>query len=238
MIADGLPVGAVALERGPGPHTTIERRVVTAVEQFAAHGALALRNAWLLERVQQLAETDPLTGVYNRRTFERQLDRHLSHAQRTGEPLSLALFDLDHFKKFNDEFGHQIGDQVLRDAAHALVDASRDFDTVARFGGEEFAVILPGLRSTEAVSIIERLRAAMGGIEAPRQVRASAGVATYPVHARDGVTLLRAADEALYESKERGRDRTTRSRRRGGLRSLGPKGLDRRGARAGHEAEA
>jgi diguanylate cyclase (GGDEF)-like protein len=230
MIADGLPVGAVALERGPGPGTTIERRVVTAVEQFAAHGAMALRNAWLMERVQQLAETDPLTGVYNRRTFERQLERHLSHAERAGEPLSLALFDLDHFKDFNDRFGHQVGDDIVRDAAQALDKASRDFDIVARYGGEEFAVILPGLRSTEAVTAIERLRAAIATVEAPRPLTASAGVATFPVHARDGITLLGAADEALYESKAKGRNRTTRSRRRGGLR------LERRAADRGRES--
>ncbi|MDQ4005101.1 MAG: sensor domain-containing diguanylate cyclase, partial [Actinomycetota bacterium] len=155
MIADALPIGTVALERGPEGGSKIARRVVTAIEQFAAHGALALRNAWLLERVQQLAETDPLTGVYNRRTFAHQLERHLSHSERTDEPLTLALFDLDRFKRFNDRYGHQIGDGILRDSAQALVTASRTFDTVARYGGEEFAVIMPGLQSGEALGAIE-----------------------------------------------------------------------------------
>ena len=220
MIADGLALGMVVLERGKESGPRIERRVVTGIEQFAAHGALALRNAWLLEQVQQLAETDPLTSVYNRRTFQRQLARHLSHSRRTGEPLTLALFDLDHFKRFNDRYGHQVGDDILRKSAQALETASRDFDTVARYGGEEFAVIMPGLRSSESLGAIERLRAAIAAIDAPEPLTASAGVATYPVHARDGRSLLRAADESLYESKDHGRDRATRSRRRGGLRTV------------------
>ncbi len=218
MLSEGQAIGALVLERGGLPR--IERRLLATAEQFAAHGALALRNAWLLEQVQVLAERDPLTGAANRRTFERELTRHIAHSERAGEPLSLAMFDIDHFKDHNDRYGHQAGDATLRAAARALASASRVFDTVARYGGEEFAVIMPGLTPHEALAAVERLRAAIEENAASVAVTASAGVSTFPANARDAESLVRTADEALYESKARGRNRSTRSRRRGGLRSI------------------
>ena len=219
MISDSRPVGALVLERGGLPR--IERRLVATAEQFAVHGALALRNARLLEQVQFLAERDPLTGACNRRTFQRELARHLTHSDRTGEPLSLAMFDLDHFKRLNDRYGHQVGDDALRRVARALSSASRAFDIVSRYGGEEFAVIMPALAAGEALRAVERLREAIARTGGPNPVTASAGVASYPANAGDAESLIRFADEALYESKARGRNRTTRSRRRGGLRTVG-----------------
>jgi diguanylate cyclase (GGDEF)-like protein len=195
----------------------VERRLIATAEQFTAHGALALRNAWLLERVQFLAERDALTGVRNRRSFQRELARHLSHSDRADEPLSLAMFDLDHFKRLNDRYGHQVGDDALRRAAEALTSASRAFDIVARYGGEEFAVIMPALPAGEALQAVERLRAAIAKAGGPAPVTASVGVATYPTNARDAESLIRFADEALYQSKAKGRNQATRSRRRGGL---------------------
>lgn len=215
MMADGQPIGALVVERGGLPR--VQRRMVVAAEQFASHAALALRNAWLQQRVQHLAERDPLTGACNRRTFERELARHLAHSKRSGEPLSLAMFDIDHFKQHNDRFGHQAGDEVLRRTVSALTTSSRSIDTVARYGGEEFAVILPGLGGAEAISAVERLRGAVAAQPGDVPVTASAGVATYPMNARDAESLIRYADEALYESKAQGRDRSTRSRRRGGV---------------------
>ena len=217
MMADGQPIGALVVERGGVPR--VQRRMVAAAEQFASHAALALRNAWLQERVQHLAERDPLTGACNRRTFERELARHLAHSKRSGEPLSLAMFDIDHFKQINDRFGHQAGDDVLRRAVSALTTSSRSFDTVARYGGEEFAVIMPGLAPGEALSAVERLRGSIAASAKDVPVTASAGVAAYPVNAGDAESLIRCADEALYASKEQGRDRSTRSRRRGGVQS-------------------
>jgi diguanylate cyclase (GGDEF)-like protein len=163
-----------------------------------------------------MAETDALTGVANRRTFEDVLAREFSRAERGGEPLTLVMLDVDHFKKLNDTHGHQVGDEVLKGVARALDHRSRDFDTVARYGGEEFAVILPGCSSKEAVAVAERLRSGVSeaGAEIAEPVTASAGVATFPSHAGDVTELIRAADEALYESKRAGRDRVTRSRRR------------------------
>ena len=217
MMADGQPIGALVVERGGLPR--VQRRMVAAAEQFASHAALALRNAWLQGRVQHLAERDPLTSACNRRTFERELARNLAHSKRSGEPLSLAMFDLDHFKQLNDRFGHQAGDEALRRAASALTTSSRPFDTVARYGGEEFAVIMPGLAPAEALSAVERLRGAIAASADGLPVTASAGVAVYPSNARDAESLIRYADEALYASKAQGRDRSTRSRRRGGAQA-------------------
>jgi diguanylate cyclase (GGDEF)-like protein len=218
MITEGRAVGAVILERGGAPR--MERRLLTTADQFVAHAALALGNAWLLERVQHLAARDPLTGACNRRTFERELDRALAHAERADEPMCLAMFDIDHFKKHNDRLGHQAGDDVLRRAVASLETASRSFDTVARYGGEEFAVIMPGLDPAEAQATVERLRTAIATTAGRVRVTASAGVAAYPLNARDAESLIRYADEALYASKAGGRDRTTRSRRRGGVRAV------------------
>ncbi|MDQ4065430.1 MAG: GGDEF domain-containing protein, partial [Actinomycetota bacterium] len=161
------------------------------------------------------AETDALTGIANRRTFEATLEREMSRAARNGEQLTLAMFDIDHFKKLNDTYGHQLGDDVLKKVAAALVEASRDFDTPARYGGEEFAVVLPSCSARESLAVAERLRKSLSEIaDVPVEITASSGVATFPQHAGDIEGLIKAADEALYESKRAGRDRVTRSRRR------------------------
>ena len=215
LFAESHPLGVLVLEQ-PGRLGRIERRVVKMIEQFASHAALALRNAWLLEQVQKLAEIDALTNIANRRTFETTLAQELSRAVRHGDPLTLVMIDVDHFKRFNDEHGHRSGDEALHKVAQALEEESRDFDTVARYGGEEFAVILPACSSRESLIAAERLRRAVSDIEElPAPVTASAGVATYPTHASDAESLIKTADEALYESKRTGRNRVTRSRRRG-----------------------
>ena len=214
MSAEGKPVGVLAVEH-PGRTGKIERRVVEMVTQFAAHAALALENASLYQLVQKQAETDALTGIPNRRTFESTLEREMSRAARSGEQVTLAMFDIDHFKNLNDTYGHQTGDDVLKKVAQALALTCRDFDTPARYGGEEFVVVLPACSSKESLAVAERLRQAISQIEAVTPVTASAGVATFPTHATDMPSLIKAADEALYESKRGGRDRVTRSRRRG-----------------------
>ena len=215
LSADGEAVGALVVEHGDGRGGRIERRVVSMLGQFAAHAALALKNSWLLQQVQRLAETDGLTGLANRRTFEATLERELSRAARSGEPVTLVMVDVDHFKKLNDTFGHQAGDEVLGLVSGVLAKACRDFDTAARYGGEEFAVILPACSSAESLVVAERLRESIAAIDTVTEVTASAGVATFPAHASDPEGLINAADEALYESKRAGRNRVTRSRRRG-----------------------
>ncbi len=214
MIAEGESLGVIAVEH-PGRTARIERRIVEMVAQFVTHAALTLQNAQLYQQVQKQADTDALTGIANRRTFEAALEKELSRAARNGEQVTLAIFDIDHFKALNDTYGHQTGDEVLKKVAAALAGASRDFDTPARYGGEEFVVVLPSCSSKESLMVAERLRRSISDIQTVTPVTASAGVATFPTHAGDLQALVKAADEALYESKRAGRDRVTRSRRRG-----------------------
>jgi two-component system cell cycle response regulator len=207
LSAEGRSLGALVVEHTGGAR--IQRRVVTGLERSASYAALALRNAWLLEQVQRLAATDGLTKIANRRTFEATLEREVARATRSAEHVSLVMVDIDHFKALNDTHGHQAGDEVLRNVAAALSCECRDFDTPARYGGEEFAVILPGCGPDEAQDIAERLRRAVSAAPSIVPITASAGVATYPSHAGDADTLVRAADEALYASKHAGRNQTS-----------------------------
>ena len=211
LVAEGKPLGALVLEQPGTAGGRIPRRAVAALERLSSYAALALRNAWLMEQVQRLAATDGLTKIANRRTFEATLEREVARATRSAEHVSLVMVDIDHFKVLNDTHGHQAGDEVLRNVAAALSCECRDFDTPARYGGEEFAVVLPGCGPEEAVLIAERLRQAVAAAPSVVPITASAGVATYPSHAGDADTLVRAADEALYQSKNSGRDRTTQS---------------------------
>jgi diguanylate cyclase (GGDEF)-like protein len=210
LSAEGRSLGALVVENTGGGR--IQRRVVSGLERSASYAALALRNAWLLEQVQRLAATDGLTKIANRRTFEASLEREVARATRSAEHVSLVMVDIDHFKVLNDTHGHQAGDEVLRNVAAALSCECRDFDTPARYGGEEFAIILPGCGPEEAAEIAERLRRSVSTAPSIVAITASAGVATYPSHAGDADTLVRAADEALYASKHAGRNQTTLSR--------------------------
>lgn len=211
LSAEGRPLGALVLEQSDLAGGRIQRRVVSGLERSASYAALALRNAWLLEQVQRLAATDGLTKIANRRTFEATLEREIARATRSAEHVSLVMVDIDHFKSLNDTHGHQAGDEVLRNVAAALAIECRDFDTPARYGGEEFAIVLPGCGPDEAFGIAERLRAAVAVAPSVVPITASAGVATFPGQAGDADTLVRAADDALYESKHAGRNRTTSS---------------------------
>ncbi|MDP9433790.1 MAG: GGDEF domain-containing protein [Actinomycetota bacterium] len=222
LVADGRPLGALVLAPSPAPGARLaDPAELGLLEQAAALSALALRTTWDLEQVHRLAATDGLTKIANRRTFEQTLERELARAARSGEPLSLVLLDVDHFKRLNDTLGHQAGDDVLRNVAAALSCECRDFDTAARYGGEEFAVVLPGCSPQEAVPIAERLRRAVSAAPAPTPVTASAGIACFPVHGGDVEALVRSADAALYAAKAAGRDRTMlaalRTAARGGL---------------------
>ncbi|MEO6712667.1 MAG: sensor domain-containing diguanylate cyclase [Mycobacteriales bacterium] len=186
----------------------IERRIVEMVEQFVSHTALALQNAWLLAQIRALAATDGLTGIANRRTFETELDREIGRADRSGLPVSVVLVDIDHFKRHNDEYGHQQGDRTLQLVAAALSEAGRGADLAARYGGEEFVVVLPNTDLAGATAIAERLRVRIAAAsELP--VTASFGVAAFPEHGSTPGDVVRAADHALYESKRAGRNRVT-----------------------------
>jgi diguanylate cyclase (GGDEF)-like protein len=166
-------------------------------------------------RIASLSLTDRLTGVHNYAFFEDALPRECRRAARYGLPLSLVLLDLDRFKAFNDRFGHDAGNRLLSAVGDAIRDNSRASDIAARFGGEEFAVIIPGPAS-EALEAAERIRAAVAGVRVLVAggegvgTTISAGVADLPPDAHDdGASLLEQADKALYHSKAAGRDRVS-----------------------------
>ena len=173
--------------------------------------AVAVNQAHLFAQMQQQALTDGLTGCYNRRSFELQLERDLHLATRMRQPLSLIMLDLDNFKHINDRAGHDAGDVALCMLADNLRAELRAVDTAARFGGDEFVIILPQANSEGAMLVAERLRKRISEIEVPYfgQVTASLGVATFPVHASSRDTLVVAADRALYSSKNSGRNRVS-----------------------------
>jgi diguanylate cyclase (GGDEF)-like protein len=160
-------------------------------------------------RLQSLALKDPLTGRLNHRSFHEALMKELGEADAAGAPLALVVLDLDHFKAINDNHGHSYGDEVLRSASRALRDAVRTGDLVARVGGEEFALILPGADAETARGVAERSRANLAemGVGGDR-LTCSAGVASFPRDARDATSLFNLADGALYWAKRSGRDRT------------------------------
>ncbi len=174
----------------------------------------------LEDRLSALAHTDGLTGLANRRAFDEVLAREWQKAAQSGAQLSLILLDVDRFKRFNDRYGHQVGDDCLRSIAHAVQSAVRSqIDTAARYGGEEIAAILPSIDSSDALIVAERLRQSIMDLRIPHAgneecgsvVTASIGLAT--ALARNGGTirmpegLLMSADHALYKAKHEGRNR-------------------------------
>ena len=205
--AEGGCVGVLVVEHAGRNGSRAERRLVSIIERFASHAALALRNAALSERMEQMAHTDGLTHVANRRAFEATLEREISRSIRSGEPVSLVMVDIDNFKALNDTYGHQVGDDVLRQVAVALRTGTRDFDTTARYGGEEFAVILPGCGRREVLARAEGLHACVNDQVTKVSVTVSVGAATFPDHTPTAEGLVKAADDAMYEAKRAGRNR-------------------------------
>ncbi len=172
--------------------------------------AVADQGRLILER----ATTDALTGLPNRVTFLDRAQRELARAERSGSSLALAMLDIDHFKRFNDRYGHQAGDRVLSMAGRAVAGAVRGIDIAGRYGGEELVLVLVDVEGDAAVAAVERVRAAIAEVRLPHvqeNVTASAGVALHHgAFDSAGVSsLIRRADEALYASKAAGRDRTT-----------------------------
>jgi diguanylate cyclase (GGDEF)-like protein len=167
---------------------------------FADQAAVALSNAHLFQAVLENATRDPLTGLPNRREFDRVLARELERSSRYGEIFSLAFMDVDGFKALNDSRGHAAGDALLRKAADTIQDACRASDLAARLGGDEFAVLLPQTNQFEAAALCERLRLQ---VEKFAEVSLSWGIAEYPTHGVTAGGLARAADAAMYASKPR-----------------------------------
>ncbi len=168
-----------------------------------------VRNA---EELERLATTDGMTGIYNRRHFLIMADREWARARRYGRPLSFLMIDIDYFKSINDNFGHQIGDEMIMHLANLARDCKRECDVLARIGGEEFALLLPETDLSQAQIVAERLRsevAANSLVVASRSISAtiSIGVATSLPAMNDISDLMKAADRALYDAKHAGRNR-------------------------------
>jgi diguanylate cyclase (GGDEF)-like protein len=196
----------IALARGS---TVFFPHDVRALATFAGHAAIALSNARLVGELERQAAEDPLTGLPNRRAFELACLTEIDRSVREESSLVLAVVDVDHFKEVNDTHGHQYGDEVLATVARCLRAAVRGHDTVARVGGEEFALLLPSIDLEEGAAVVERARAAVATIALPHGgVTCSAGVASARgAQARIG-DLFAAADDALYQAKALGRART------------------------------
>ena len=188
------------------PVTDLSASVAGVLALLAGEAGAAMERAHLLSRLEAVARTDDLTGLRNRRAWEEELPRELGRAERDAGPLSVAMLDLDHFKRFNDERGHQAGDRLLKQAASAWAGRLRVIDVLARYGGEEFALALPGCGLEDALALVEGLRSATPGGQT-----CSAGVATWD--GQEGPEeLLGRADRALYSAKRAGRDRTVGAR--------------------------
>jgi diguanylate cyclase len=200
-IADGRTIRGVIAVSWPERLATLPDELRLVIGVLADEAAIAMQRADLLARLDELTRTDELTGLPNRRAWDELLTHELAAAERHGQPVSVAMLDLDFFKKYNDEHGHLAGDRLLRAAAAAWQSTLRAADVLARWGGEEFALLLPGCDGAGAAALIERLRGTL-----PDGVTFSAGVAT-----SDGRTapraLVDAADQALYLAKAGGRDR-------------------------------
>lgn len=180
---------------------TSGNRAQAAVDLLAGEAAAAIERADLLARLTDQSQTDPLTGLDNRRHWDLTISEALLRAGRHRRPLCVGLIDLDHFKRYNDAYGHQQGDQLLKEAAAAWRAQLRESDTLARWGGEEFAVLLPDCGVTTAAVVLERLRTSV-----PRGQHCSIGLASWDGE-QEPNALMAAADAALYAAKQAGRNR-------------------------------
>ncbi len=183
---------------------------VQSLESVSDIVANAIQNAYYVDRVRQLAYIDGLTGVFNRRFFEVRIVEEIERAARYSGAMAVLMVDIDHFKKLNDEFGHLLGDEVLKQVSALFVQHIRKIDVVCRYGGEEFAILLPETTGENAVAVSEKLRRDVETFHfpgVPRPVTISIGVADYPEHGSNRDELVRAADSALYAAKQAGRNR-------------------------------
>jgi diguanylate cyclase (GGDEF)-like protein len=212
----GLEVGADDYLPKPYAEAELRARISVALRAKEAQRELLRRNQQLeskLQHVQALATTDALTGLFNRRRFGEALDHECAVTKRYKSPLSFLMLDLDHFKKVNDTYGHDAGDEVLRMVADLLRQSLREVDLPARIGGDELAILLPQTPKHRAEIVAQRIRTAVERTPVEHRgqridVTASVGIADdSDVDAGDGEALMRAADRALYQAKLGGRNR-------------------------------
>jgi diguanylate cyclase (GGDEF)-like protein len=211
ILAQGETLGILHLQ-STDESPQLEASELSFKTTFAGQVGLSIANIRLREALRTQSVRDALTGLYNRRYLEEVLDREIRRAGRAAQPLGILMIDLDHFKRFNDTYGHDAGDAVLRETAAFLLKNVRAEDFVCRFGGEEFFVILPTADLDGSRARAERLRSKMRELTIMHQgkslgmITLSVGVATFPAHGMSPKELMAAADGALYEAKRGGRD--------------------------------
>lgn len=209
-IGDRL-IGVLEIIGRDGDSTYAENRDLMAT--VAEHLSLALNSAIMFENVERLASFDPLTGIANHRSMQDFLHRRVTEAERLGQELGVIMLDVDHFRSFNEEEGHDAGDEVLRMVVNVLRDTVRPYDMPARYGGEEFTVIMPGVGREGTIVVAERIRQRIQELSyvtrsgRTRHITASLGCSVYPHTAKDPSGLLKSADVALFRAKRAGRNR-------------------------------
>jgi len=199
---------------GSNERGAFNESVRPALEVLASHMAVSLANARMLKRLEEQATTDGMTGLLNKRTLIVEAERRIKSAERFKKPLSVMVTDIDHFKKVNDTYGHDVGDVVIKGMGEVLKRIKRDTDIVGRFGGEEFVIVCEQTDQEGAHNLAERLRKELEVTVfqtelGPLSVTCSVGVCTFPAAGADWETLFKATDEALYVSKRSGRNQVT-----------------------------
>lgn len=220
MVAQGETIGVLQLQIGVASESKSSNENIQVVLQRIASSAagqiaLSIASLKLREALKDQSIRDPLTGLYNRRFMQESLDRELLRARRTNRPFTVMLIDIDHFKRFNDSFGHDAGDLVLQIFARTLVSHFRGGDIICRYGGEEFALVLPDSSLKDAERRANDLRVEVKKLSINHRntildpITFSAGLAAFPEHGSTAEELFRVADKRLYDSKTQGRDRIT-----------------------------
>ena len=208
LVSFGQTLGVLALHSSQ-PDAFRESEL-QSLESVADICATSIQNAHYVERVKQLAYLDGLTGIFNRRFFELRIMEEIERARRYGTGMAVIMVDIDQFKRLNDEFGHLLGDEVLRQVSSLFHQQLRKIDVVCRYGGEEFGILLTQTNAQHAMTVAEKLRKMVESWQfpgVPQTVTVSAGVAAFPDHGTTRDDLVRAADTALYAAKTAGRNR-------------------------------
>jgi len=208
LISFGQTLGVLTLHSDQ--RNSFHENEMQSLEAVADICASSIQNAHYVERIRQLSYLDGLTGIFNRRFFELRIVEEIERARRNGGGMAVIMADIDQFKRLNDEFGHLLGDEVLRQVSSLFHQQLRKIDVVCRYGGEEFAILLTQTSAQHAMAVAEKLRKLVEGWQfpgVPRTVTLSAGVAAFPEHGSARDELIRAADNGLYAAKQAGRNR-------------------------------
>jgi len=213
LVAQGETLGVLHLRTYEPLAHSMRDRWEWLETMVAEHLSLALANSRLRERLREQSIRDPLTALFNRRYMTETLERELREATRHQRPIGIIMLDIDHFKRFNDDYGHTAGDAVLQHFAHFLQQNIRSEDIVCRYGGEEFIIIMPGATLDDTIKRAESLRQAIPQLpvvyegQTLQTITSSFGVASFPDHGTTVDAVLLAADDALYQAKDEGRNR-------------------------------